>query len=310
MCIRDRTETEDKTETEDNNVSQEPRYDGDLYAYAKAVTNYFTSLTTKQEQAEYLGLASNKTWFRNEDFRAKLLTDLGGQWPAVESQISVDDLTIDPQGLYFNIYVAPSSGYAPVIYANRNQSDKSNKWEALLIYVEKDDSWYEREKPTTVAGLNSKAWDAFQEEIIADPSWHKVGAEEIVPMAFLMLAEPEAPAAAVPQLEEAAEEVAVEKEEAAEEEQAETAVTVEEIVSEEAGESEEARIPEEERVVADGETPAAAGTVEEAAPAAKEEIPAVDNDAEINGDNDADNDTAETSANEIIQSAERETEAE
>ena len=140
----------------------------------------------------------------------------------------------------------------------------------------------------------------------------KVGAEEIVPMAFLMLAEPEAPAAAVPQLEEAAEEVAVEKEEAAEEEQAETAVTVEEIVSEEAGESEEARIPEEERVVADGteETPAAAGTVEEAAPAAKEEIPAVDNNAEINGDNDGDNDAAETPANEIIQSAERETEAE
>ncbi|MEA4891149.1 MAG: hypothetical protein VB085_01100 [Peptococcaceae bacterium] len=159
-------------ENKDENKNQAPRYNGDLYAYARAVTGYFKSLGTAQEKAQYLGVSKN--WFPNEAFRDKLLAGIGGKWPAVKSQAIPAGLTINPEGLYFNIYVAPGSNYAPVIYANHNESEKGNKWEAFLIYVEKDDSWYERQKSVSIAGLYLKTWDILQDEIMADPSWHKV----------------------------------------------------------------------------------------------------------------------------------------
>lgn len=80
----------------------------------------------------------------NDAFRKKLLSDMGGQWEQVETEVV--DATQYQQGntLYAQVYMTGvSSDFQPVVYATKNDDLSGSQWSTNLVYDEETDSWME-----------------------------------------------------------------------------------------------------------------------------------------------------------------------
>ena len=130
--------SEEEQETPVTNLSVAQQ----LLKQARELLVQYNACTSLDEKKELLGTTNFSVG--NDALRSKLLTDNGGSWDQVESEIV--DATEYQQGktLYAQVYMSGSSSdYQPVVYATQNDDLSGNQWFTNMVYDEETSTWME-----------------------------------------------------------------------------------------------------------------------------------------------------------------------
>ena len=160
----------------------------------------YNACDTNREKKDLLE-ASNYS-LGNDAFRTKVLSDLGGKWEAVETEVV--DATQYQQGktLYAQVYMSGSSAdFQPVVYATQNDDRSGNQWSTNLVYDDETSTWmeYVKKHPYNDSRVGyymtqlsrEGTLDALQDTMQVSPDWAAVVTPEPV-TALLAATEPEA----------------------------------------------------------------------------------------------------------------------
>ena len=113
-----------------------------LLARVQELLTSYNACTTANEKKTLLD-ASNYS-LGNDAFRTKLLSDMGGSWEQVETEVVDATQYQQDKTLYAQVYMSGSSkDFQPVVYATGNADRSGNQWSTNLVYDEATQTWME-----------------------------------------------------------------------------------------------------------------------------------------------------------------------
>lgn len=151
---------------------------------ANALIAQFNACTNSAEKRTLLGITNSN--FSNDSFRHKILTDMGGSWEQLETDVQ-DAMAYEPsKALYVQVYIAgKSTDYEPVVYTTQFSDLSGSQWSTNLVYDDDTATWMEYTKKHdyndsrvgySLAKLNGQegAWDTLKDTMETSDLWQPV----------------------------------------------------------------------------------------------------------------------------------------